>query len=188
MRSLMLVPSRLIVAACLVALAGCGAKADRTSTRLAQDTGPRATEAALPPASVLRDRVAARLPREASDVSAATLDGTAYVVGGYDGARPLNTIVAWRPGSPARIVAHLPHPVRYAAVAAVAGRLMIAGGTPGSGALSGVASFDPATKRVRTLGRLPTATSHAAGAALGGWFLVVGGRDRARSQLRSIGG
>ena len=279
MRSLMLVPSRLIVAACLVALAGCGAKADRTSTRPAQDTGPRATEAALPPASVLRvrataagrlpaplqdpattaagtgaramgglnaadasvadvlavtrsgraspagrlpaalhdaaaatlghttylfgggnlgttsdqivavggrDRVAARLPREASDVSAATLDGTAYVVGGYDGARPLNTIVAWRPGSPARIVAHLPHPVRYAAVAAVAGRLMIAGGTPGSGALSGVASFDPATKRVRTLGRLPTATSHAAGAVLGGSFLVVGGRDRAGSQLRSI--
>jgi len=44
---MMLVPTRLIVAACLVALAGCGAKADRTSTRPAQDTGPRATEAAL---------------------------------------------------------------------------------------------------------------------------------------------
>jgi DNA-binding beta-propeller fold protein YncE len=39
---------------------------------------------------------------------------------------------------------------------------------------------------VRTLGRLPTATSHAAGAALGGSFLVVGGRDGAGSQLRSI--
>jgi hypothetical protein len=63
---------------------------------------------------------------------------------------------------------------------------MIAGGTPGAGAESAVASFDPATKRVRTLGRLPTATSHAAGAVLGGSFLVVGGRDRGGSQLRSI--
>jgi DNA-binding beta-propeller fold protein YncE len=132
------------------------------------------------------DRVAGRLPRPASDVAAAVLGGTAYIVGGYDGARPLNTVVAWRPGRPARVVAHLAHPVRYAAVAAVAGRLLIAGGTPGTGALAGVASFDPATRQVRTLGRLATATSHAAGAALGGSFLVVGGRDRVGAQLRSI--
>jgi DNA-binding beta-propeller fold protein YncE len=132
------------------------------------------------------DRIAGRLPRQASDVSAATLGGTAYVVGGYDGSRPLDTIVAWRPGSPAHVVARLPHPVRYTAVAAVAGRLLIAGGTPGTGAFATVLSFDPATRRVRAVGRLPTATSHAAGAVLGGSFLVVGGRDRAGSQLRSI--
>jgi DNA-binding beta-propeller fold protein YncE len=132
------------------------------------------------------DRVAGRLPRPSSDVSAAAIDGTAYVVGGYDGSRPLNTIVAWRPGSSAHVVARLPHAVRYTAVAAVAGRLLIAGGTPGTGAFSTVESFDPATKRVRSLGQLPTPTSHAAGAVLGGSFLVVGGRDRAGSQLRSI--
>jgi DNA-binding beta-propeller fold protein YncE len=276
----MLVPTRLVAVAWLVALAGCGSQADRTGTRTVPDTGPRATGAAQAPRSAplrvrasaaghlpaplqdpataaagagaramggldaadasvadvltvtragharaagrlpvavhdagaatlgrttylfgggdlgstsdqivavgARDHLAGRLPRQASDVAAATLNGTAYVVGGYDGARPLDTIVAWRPGSAARVVAHLPHPVRYAAVAAVAGRLMIAGGTPGAGADAAVASFDPATKRVRTLGRLPTATSHAAGAVLAGSFLVVGGRDRAGSQLRSI--
>jgi DNA-binding beta-propeller fold protein YncE len=271
----MLVPARLVAVACLVALAGCGSKADRTVTRPVQDTGltgqtpqsairVRAAAAGQLPSPVQdpattavgagaramgglnsadasvadvlavtragrarsegrlpaalhdaaaatvgrttylfgggnlgttsdqivavggRARVAGRLPRQASDVSAATLDGTAYVVGGYDGARALDTIVAWRPGAVARVVAHLPHPVRYAAVAAVAGRLMIAGGTPGAGALSAVASFDPATRQLRMLGRLPTATSHAAGAVLGGSFLVVGGRDTAGSQLRSI--
>src|SRR3954451_5358786 len=130
-------------------------------------------------------RIAGKLPRPASDVASAVLGDTAYVVGGYDGSRPLDTIVAWRPGAPARVVAKLPHAARYAAVAAVAGRLMIAGGTPGTGALDGVTVFDPATKRVRTLGHLPTPTSHAAGAALAGSFLVVGGRDSAGSQLRS---
>jgi DNA-binding beta-propeller fold protein YncE len=132
------------------------------------------------------NRTAGRLPRQASDVSAAVIGDTAYVVGGYDGASPLDTIVAWRPDSAARVVGHLPHPARYTAVAAVGGRLLIAGGTPGNGALDGVVAFDPGTGKVRSLGRLPTATSHAAGAVLGGAFLVLGGRDRTGSQLRSI--
>ena len=50
-------------------------------------------------------------------------------VGGYTGARWLNTIVAWRPGSPARIVATLPETLRYAAVAAVGRAIVIAGGS-----------------------------------------------------------
>ena len=114
------------------------------------------------------------------------LGGTAYVVGGYDGVRPLNTIVAWRPGAPARVVARLPQPVRYAAVAAVGGRVLVAGGTPGTGAFPDLVSFDPGTRRVRRLGRLPLPLSHAAGAALDGSFLVIGGRDApARSCARS---
>jgi hypothetical protein len=50
------------------------------------------------------------------------MGGTAYVVGGYTGSRWLDTIVAWRPGLPARVVAHLPFPLRYAAVATEGGR------------------------------------------------------------------
>ena len=38
----------------------------------------------------------------------AAIGGTAYVVGGYTGAQWLDTIVAWRPGTRARIVARLP--------------------------------------------------------------------------------
>jgi DNA-binding beta-propeller fold protein YncE len=273
------VPRRLIVAACLTALAGCGAKTNRTATQTASGIGHRATGVARPhpvpllvraapagrlpvplqdpattragagaramgglnaadtsvadvlavsrsgqaraagqlPAAVhdaaaatigattylfgggdrgitsdrivavgSPNRTAGRLPRPASDVSAAVLGDTAYVVGGYDGASPLDTIVAWRPGAPARVVGHLPRPARYTAVAAVGGRLLIAGGTLGTGALTDVVAFDPATGGVRKLGRLPIATSHAAGAQLSGSFLVLGGRDSAGAQLRSI--
>jgi DNA-binding beta-propeller fold protein YncE len=275
----MAVLRRLIAVACLTALAGCGAKTNRTATQTASEAGHRATRAARPhpvpllvraapagrlpvsvqdpattravvcaramgglnaadvsvadvlsvssagharasgrlPAAIhdaaaatiggttylfgggdrgmtsdkivavgAASRTAGRLPRQASDVSAAVIGGTAYVVGGYDGTSPLDTIVAWRPGAAAHVVGHLPRPARYTAVAAVGGRLLVAGGTPGSGALRAVVAFDPLTRRVRSLGRLPVATSHAAGAVLGGSFLVVGGRDRAGSQLRSI--
>src|SRR5262245_42446089 len=69
-----------------------------------------------------------RLPAPSSDQSAATIGGIAYVVGGFTGTRWLDTIVAWRPGRPARIVAHLPFALRYAAVSSARGRLVIAGG------------------------------------------------------------
>jgi N-acetylneuraminic acid mutarotase len=62
--------------------------------------------------------VVARLPSPSSDQAAAAVGGTAYVVGGFTGTRWLNTVVAWRPGRPARVVTRLPFPVRYAAVAA----------------------------------------------------------------------
>ena len=48
----------------------------------------------------------AQLPALSSDQSAAAMGGTAYVVGGYTGSRWVDTIVGWRPGSPARVVAH----------------------------------------------------------------------------------
>ena len=65
-------------------------------------------------------RVVARLPAPASDVAAARLGGSFYVVGGYTGTQPLDTIVRWRAGSArGRVVAHLPKPLRYAAVATV---------------------------------------------------------------------
>ena len=61
--------------------------------------------------------VAGALPRPQSDVAVTTIGGTAYVVGGFDGVTPLDTIVAWRPGGASRIVGRLPFAVRYAAVA-----------------------------------------------------------------------
>jgi hypothetical protein len=73
--------------------------------------------------------VAGRLPAPASDVAAAAIGGTAYVVGGYTETTPLRTIVAFSPGSGAHVAGMLPRPLRYAAVAAVGGRLLIAGGT-----------------------------------------------------------
>jgi DNA-binding beta-propeller fold protein YncE len=128
-----------------------------------------------PASGAVRD--AGRLPVAASDVAAAAIGGTAYVVGGYTGTRWLDTIVAWRPGAPARVVGHLPTPLRYAAAAAADGQLVVAGGsTPSGSASRTVLAFDPATHHVRRLGRLPTPTTHAAAASLGGVAYVIGGR------------
>ena len=118
-----------------------------------------------------------RLPQPSSDQAAAQVGGTAYVVGGYTGSSWLDTIVAWRPGRPARVVAHLPSPVRYAAVAAVDGKVLVAGGSlPDGTASDAIVVFDPRTRRVRRVGRLAAPTTHAAAAALGTVGYVIGGR------------
>jgi YVTN family beta-propeller protein len=124
--------------------------------------------------------VVGRLPAPSSDQAAAAIGGTAYIVGGYTGSRWLDTIVAWRPGSTARVVAHLPFPLRYAAVAVVRKRLVIAGGSLESGRASeAVLEYAPSRAGVRRVGRLPMPTTHAAAAALGDVAYVIGGRAAA---------
>ena len=124
--------------------------------------------------------VVGRLPSPSSDQAAAALGGTAYVFGGYTGSEWLDSIVAWRPGRPARVVAHLPEPLRYAAVAATGSSIVIAGGSLENGTASAtVLVFRPSTGRVTRLGRLPAPTTHAAASALGGVVYVIGGRGAA---------
>ena len=122
--------------------------------------------------------VVARLPAPSSDQSAAAIGDTAYVVGGFTGSRWLDTIVAWRPGAAARVVAHLPFPLRYnAAVAAAAAprdRRRLAP-LERRGELVDPAVHAASGRTVR-IGRLPSATTHAAAATLGGVAYVVGGR------------
>jgi N-acetylneuraminic acid mutarotase len=120
--------------------------------------------------------VAGHLPAAASDVAAGVIGATVYVVGGYTGTVPLDTIVAWSGSGTARVVARLPHPVRYAAVAAIAGRLIVAGGTSGVDATREVYSFDPADGNVRQIGLLPRPLTHAVAVALGNRVYVIGGR------------
>jgi YVTN family beta-propeller protein len=120
---------------------------------------------------------AGQVPQAASDLEAVTLGGTAYVVGGFTGARPLRSIVAFRPGSPPRVAGMLPIPLRYAAVAPVRGRILIAGGTVGTAPSAAVLSFDPASGRVSRLPPLSSPLTHAAGGALRGLFYVIGGRE-----------
>jgi YVTN family beta-propeller protein len=124
-----------------------------------------------------RSSLVGHLPAASSDSTAAAIGGTAYIVGGYTGTRWLDTIVAYRPGKPARVVAHLPQTLRYAAVAAVGNRLVIAGGSLENGTASdAVLLFAPATGRVTKLGTLPAPTTHAAAATLGNVAYVIGGR------------
>ena len=53
------------------------------------------------------------------------------------------------------------------------------GGTTGAAARREVLAFDPVRNAVRRLASLPGALTHAAGAALGGSFYVIGGRTTA---------
>jgi YVTN family beta-propeller protein len=120
------------------------------------------------------------LPAPSSDSAAAARAGVAYVVGGYTGTRWLDTIVAWQPGGRARVVGRLPTAVRYAAVTFARGVLVIAGGSlPDGTASRSVLTFDPRTRRVRVIARLPDATTHAAAATIGNTAYVIGGRGPA---------
>jgi DNA-binding beta-propeller fold protein YncE len=119
---------------------------------------------------------AGRLPQPRSDLGAAAISGTAYLVGGYTGSSALDTILAWRPGQTPRVAGRLPHPLRYAAVAAAGDRIVIAGGTTPRGATHTILSFDPESAAVTKIGVLPAATTHAAAATLDGWVYVIGGR------------
>jgi len=130
---------------------------------------------------------AGRLPTPASDVASAQIGGTIYIVGGYTGQAPLRTILAWRPGQAPRVAGMLPQPVRYAAVAAQRGGLVIAGGTTGTAADRDVYRFDPASRRVALLARLPRPLTHAAAVSLGATVLVLGGRRaELNTQTRQI--
>ena len=97
------------------------------------------------------------LPRAQSDVAVAATGGTAYVVGGYDGTNWLDTILAWRPGSPVRVAGHLPVGLRYSAVSAVGGHILIIGGSTPDRASDAIYRFDPANGQVQQIGRLPAA-------------------------------
>jgi N-acetylneuraminic acid mutarotase len=127
------------------------------------------------------------LPRAQSDVAVTASDGTAYVVGGYDGTTWLDTILAWRPGTAARVVAHLPVGLRYAAASTVHGQVVIIGGSTPTGASDAVYRFNPANGLVRQIGRLPQPITHAGAATLGSFVYLVGGRgDNLDSQTASV--
>jgi len=147
--------------------------------------GPTDRITAVTPAG--RVRTVGRLPVALSDSEAVTLGGTVYVIGGDAASGALRSVYAYRPGRAPRRVATLPHALRYAAAAGVGGRLLVAGGTDGTTARDEILSVDPRRHRVRVIGRLPAPLAHAAGAALGPTFYVLGGRgDATGSQRRTI--
>ena len=125
----------------------------------------------------------ASLPEPRSDSSCASLGGTAYVAGGFDGHRLLTDVLATTDGRHFRVVAHLRQGVRYAAVAAVDHWLLVIGGALATteGTATGaqtalIQRVDVRTGRVDVVGHLPRPIAHATAVTLGGLVLVVGGR------------
>src|SRR5665213_2963245 len=132
-----------------------------------------------------RVSVVGHLPRPASDVAVTTIGSTAYIIGGYDGQRALDTILAWRPGTVPVLVGHLPSGLRYAAVAGTTSKVIIAGGSTETGASRAILSFDPSTGRVTQIGSLPQPLTHASAASFHSAVYVIGGRGIAPSSQTS---
>jgi outer membrane protein assembly factor BamB len=117
-----------------------------------------------------------RLPTVRSDLSAVTIAGRAYVLGGYDGTAPLGSVLATTDGSGFTEVATLPAPARYMAVAASGGKIYAFGGELASGASSdAIREVDPRAGTARVIGHLPRPVSHAAAVVLGHRIYVLGG-------------
>jgi N-acetylneuraminic acid mutarotase len=117
-----------------------------------------------------------RLPTVRSDLSAVTVGGRAYVLGGYDGSEPIDSVLQTADGSSFTQVATLPAPARYMAVAALGGRIYAFGGeTASGGASDAIQEVDPRAGTARVIGHLPQALSHAAAVVLGGRVYILGG-------------
>jgi hypothetical protein len=135
------------------------------------------------------------LPVARSDLAAAVVGGTAYVVGGFDGTNLVSAVVATRDGASFQPAGQLVQPVRYPAVAAVGSEIWVVGGQLGTaestrtgGQTSDIQVYDPATGTTRVVGNLPVPLGHAAAFTLGGQLYVAGGRngDTATTQIWRI--
>jgi len=126
----------------------------------------------------------ASLPESRSDLSAATLDGTTYIVGGYDGSAMTPAVLATKNGVSFRPIARLAIPVRYAAVAGLGSALWVLGGAittteGGSTYTDAVQKVDLTSGRATVTGRLPEPMGHATALVLDGQIFVLGGRSGA---------
>ena len=125
----------------------------RSTCSAAATSASSTTSSATTPArgrSPRRARSRRRRPTSPSPRSA----GSAYIVGGFDGTNWLDSILAWRPGAPPRVVARLPTGLRYAAATTVGGDVVIIGGSTPSGASEAIYRFDPRTGTVVQIGRM----------------------------------
>jgi outer membrane protein assembly factor BamB len=117
-----------------------------------------------------------RLPTVRSDLSAVTIGNRAFLLGGYDGRKPTETVLETTDGRSFTQVATLPAPARYMAVAALGGRIYAFGGETANGGVSdAIREVDPRAGTARVVGHLPQALSHASAVVLGGRLYVLGG-------------
>ena len=117
-----------------------------------------------------------RLPTVRSDLSAVTIGSRAFLLGGYDGSKPIDAVLETADGRSFTQVATLPVPARYMAVAALGGRVFAFGGeTASGGASDAIQEVDPRAGTARVVGHLPQALSHASAVVLGGRVYVLGG-------------
>jgi hypothetical protein len=125
-----------------------------------------------------------RLPQPRSDLGAAVVGSTAYVLGGFDGSRLVPSVVATVNGTSFASDGALAQPVRYPAVAVDGGNIWVIGGDLGTaenatagGQTDDIQRFDPATGQATVVGHLPSPLGHAGAVVLDGQLFVIGGRS-----------
>ena len=113
-----------------------------------------------------------------SDLGAAQVGGSTYLVGGFTGTTYASAIVRLAATDRATTtVARLPTGTRYAGVATSDGKIYAAGGLTTRGESRAIYEFDPRDATVVRIGSLPRPEAHATLAALGGHRYLFGGRS-----------
>jgi outer membrane protein assembly factor BamB len=120
--------------------------------------------------------VVGQLPQPRADLAAATVDGAAYVVGGYDGSRELPSVLRTTDGVHFTVAATLPVTVRYPAVAVSGHQLWVFGGEHNGTTVDDVQLVDVSTGAASVVAHLPHPVAHASALALGDRIYLAGGR------------
>ena len=127
-----------------------------------------------------------RLPVAASDLSAVTSGGATYVLGGYDGQGPVDSVFRSTDGRSFTRVAQLPTAVRYTAAAAIGNRVYAFGGELSTGANTAqLQEYDTGAEEPPS-GRLPQGVDHASALVLNGVIYLVGGRRNGAASDRIL--
>ena len=117
------------------------------------------------------------LPGSRSDLAAATVGQSAYIVGGYDGTTTVAPILETNDGRRFGTVGSLRTPVRYGAVTAFGDAIYVFGGELADGQdTDAVQRIDPGSGRVSLVAHLPKPISHSSAIRLGDRIYVLGGR------------
>ena len=132
-------------------------------------------------ATAAGSRIVGHLPQPRSDVESATTDRRAYVIGGFDGAKPTADVLVTTDGVTFHVAATLQVPVRYPAVAVLGSTIYVIGGqsiTGPSGAgppVTDVQAVNTTDGSASVVAHLPAALTEAAAFAVGGTLFVAGG-------------
>ena len=147
-------------------------------------TAPTATVQAVPlgGGSVLSP---APLPEPLADLTAVTVNGRVYLVGGYTGTVYNDKVFQWTAGQGVSVVAALPVGLRYAATTVDGSEIIVAGGRTPTGESAAVYAVNPATGHVSTWPSLPTPLAYAGAAVLSGHLWVVGGQTASGNSAAS---
>ena len=176
----MLVSARLIVAACLFALVGCGSQADRTAAPASRDGGNRATGAGGPLSVPLRVRAssAGRLAAAVQDPATTAAGAGARAIGGLNAAdASVADVLSVTRSGHASASGRLPAAVHDAAAVTLGGTTYLFGGGDQGATSDRIVAVGASA---RTAGRLPRPASDVSAATLNGTAYIVGGYDGVR--------